>query len=86
MKTFFPGVVTQKNTKLLLCVFLWIQKSGIKIKGVKGDGVFANYFYLLTVNTLDKLKPNLTSALPQLLVVLVMKAFSFIPVALEKCN
>lgn len=39
-----------------------------------------------SVNILDRLKPNLTSPLPQLPVVLVINDFSFMPVALVKCS
>jgi hypothetical protein len=44
------------------------------------------YFYFTTVNTLERLNPNRISAFDHLLVVVVINAFSFIPVELEKCN
>ena len=47
---------------------------------------YLTIFFFFIWNTLDKLKPKRTSILSHLPVVSVIKALSFIPVELEKCN
>src|SRR2546430_14370028 len=46
--------------------------------------IFRTFF--LSTNILERLKPNLTSPLSHLSVVLVINAFSFMPWLLEKCS
>ena len=54
--------------------------------GTNGAALYFSFLVFFIWNTLDRLNPNLTSPFPNCPLVSVMKALSFMPVELEKCN